>query len=382
MATVMYLDRLHINTESSYVSTMFSPEMLAKIKEIYTSPSGSNYAWVVFENPEDAKKAAARYDGFSFGPVGQKIYSAPWTESDIPTGEMNLLSRFQHDLENQIDSCTVEVSNLPENHPGRNLNQLLEPVQEQFDMYAPSGDPYFDFDPDEIVRARVKAPGIALVQLAEPGMAKNIVHRFAGTYWKNATLNARCVPDEEMEDLLAEDRSSSEGKDVMLFVTGINAGTSKTRILELFKDFSVNDVNIPPGSKGFCFIFLRQDDANAVLARFGRGVLHEGKMVRVELSDKGKKKGGMETTGFHPAAGNLDVAYATTDLKVRNLPYGVAESTLRIVFQGFRVSKVIVKEGYAFVSIATDEVEHAIAALQGRKIGDRVISVKVGERWK
>jgi hypothetical protein len=310
------------------------------------------------------------------------MYSALRTESDIPTGKMNLLSKFQHDLENQIDFCTVEISNLPENHTGRNLNQLLVPVQEEFDMYAPSGDPYFDFDPDEIVRAQVKAPGIALVQLAEPDMAKNIVHRFAGTYWRNATLNARCVPNEEMEGLLAEDRSSSEGKDVMLIVTGINAGTSPTQTLDLFKDFPINYVNIPPGSKGFCFIFLRQDDANAVLARFGRGVLHAGKTVRVELSEMGKMKGGMATPGHHPAAGKLGIAYATTDLKVRNLPYGVAESTLHIVFQGFQVSKVIVKEGYAFVGIATNEVERAIAALKGRKIGDRVISVKVAECWK
>ncbi|KAH7082473.1 hypothetical protein FB567DRAFT_630826 [Paraphoma chrysanthemicola] len=360
MATVMYLDHLPVNTESSFVATMFTHDLLEKIKEIYTYIGGSTCAWVVFEAVEDAKKAVNYYDRSSFGPATSSKY----------------------DLENQIESCTVEILNLPETHTGRNLNQLLEPVREEFDMYVPSGDPYFDYEPDDIVRARTKQEGIALVQLANPHMAKNVVHRFAGTYWKNATLNARCVPDEEMEDLLVPSRSNSMEKDVMLFVLGIKPGTSRTEVSEIFKDHRINDIIIPPGGKRFCFIFARQNDANAIIARSGPGVFHEGKPIRVKLADKSKKKGTAPVPHIIPAPIKPGPGYETIDLKVNNLPYGVAESTLRIVFQDFRVAKVVLKEGYAFIGIASEEVERAIATLKGRKVGDRVMAIKVSERRK
>ncbi|KAH7070768.1 hypothetical protein BKA63DRAFT_579469 [Paraphoma chrysanthemicola] len=285
---------------------------------------------------------------------------------------MNLLSKFTYDLDNQIDSCTLEISNLPENHTGRNLNQLLEPVREEFDMFVPSDDPYFDYEPDDIVRARVKEEGIALVQLANPYIAKNI----------NATLNARCVPDEEMEDLLVPSRSSSVEKDVMLFVSGVKPGTSRMEVFDIFKDHRINDINIPLGRKGFCFIFAWQDDANAIMARFGPGVLHEGKHVRVNLANKNKKKGIAPDSRSLPAPIKPGPAYENVDLKANNLPYGVAESTLRIFFQDYRVAKVVLKEGYAFIGIASDEAERAIANLKGRKVGNRVMTIKVSERRK
>lgn len=192
----------------------------------------------------------------------------------------------------------MEITNLPGNHTGRNLNQLIEPVREEFDMYVPSRDPYFDFAPDRIVHSGIREPGVALVQLAYPFMAKNIVHRFAGTYWKNATLNARCVPDGEMGDLLASQRVPGDGKDVMLFVTGIKAGTSTMEVRDIFKDHTLRDVNILPGCKSFCFISVRQDEANALLGQFGRGVPHRGKMIKVSVSEKGKKKGGRLGTSY------------------------------------------------------------------------------------
>jgi hypothetical protein len=40
------------------------------------------------------------YDGEHFGLVGQKIAAGVVSEDSIPTGEMNLLSVFNRDLEN------------------------------------------------------------------------------------------------------------------------------------------------------------------------------------------------------------------------------------------------------------------------------------------
>ena len=382
MSTVMYLDHLPVKTESSFVSTLFDREEMEKIKDIYTYPDGSTCAWVVFKKNEDAKHAVARYDSHHFGPVGQKLKTSLCSEDSIPAGQMNVLTDFRHKLGNQLESCTIKITNLPNNHTGRSLNLLLEPVLEQFEMHVPGSDlDYGDFEPDKIIHSRVLESGVALLQLAKPDMARSIVHRFAGTYWKNATLNACCVPDEEMEELLAEHRNTADGKDVMLFVTGIKYNASTSHVRDIFKDFAVRDITMPPGGKAFCFIFLRQEDANSVLAQFGRGILHEGRMIRVSISDKGKKKnGGRTTLGGSPAATTPTPTYATTDLKINNLPYGVTVSTIRNVFHGFNLSKVIVKEGYAFVGIAANEVECAGQGLKGKKIGDRIITVKVAER--
>ena len=207
---------------------------------------------------------------------------------------------------------------------------------------------------------------------------------FVGIYWKRATLNARLVPDEEIEDLLIK-RSSQEdgalfGKDVMLFVTGIEAGTSPKEVQEIFKEFPIRDVNMPPGGKTFCFVFFKQPEANAVLARFGNSVQWKGRTIRVSISNKEKKKNksALGAVSAPPAALPPDM----TDLKLSNLPHAVADSSIRIIFEGFTVSKVIVKQGYAFVGIATSEVGRAIEELSGKMVGGRKISVKVSQRNK
>jgi len=382
MSNVLKLDHLPVNTESSFASTLFGRDMLEKIKEIYTHPHGSTSAWVVFKTPEDAQYAAARYDNYHFGPTGQKMATSLCLEDTIPTGDMNLLTEFRHKLENQLESSTVKITNLPENHTGRSLNLLLDPVLEEFDMHVPDDDPYYgSFEPDEIIHSTVlkDEPGAALVQLKKPNMAKSIVHRFAGTYWKNATLNACCVPDEEIEELLAK-RRDADAKDMMLFVTGIKANTSANQVREIFKDFPLRDINIPSGGKGFCFIFMRPKDADSALARFGKGVLHEGKLVRVRVSDKNKKNG--QRTGTRTGNRQPTPLFATTDLKINNLPYGVTFGIIQNIFQGFDLTKVVIKEGYAFVGIMSAQAEFAVQMLNGSMVGDRTITVKVAEGRK
>jgi RNA recognition motif-containing protein len=191
----------------------------------------------------------------------------------------------------------------------------------------------------------------------------------------HGSLNVRCVPDEKMNDLLVEESDKSD-KNVKLFVTGLKPGMSSTEVYEVFKDHSVCDVNIPPGGKTFCFIFLRQADANTALAQFGDGYRYQGRIIRASPSDKGKKKNSGSNVGATPASPFLPRT-ATVDLKVNNLPYGVVDSNIRTFFQAFTIAKVIVKEGYAFVGIAAGEADRAIEVLSGKKIGDRIISIKM-----
>jgi RNA recognition motif-containing protein len=79
-------------------------------------------------------------------------------------------------------------------------------------------------------------------------------------------------------------------------------------------------------------------------------VLHGGRIIKVSVSERSKKKGGRVGTSLAP---KVSPAVPLTDLKVNNLPYSVDEITLRGVFKDFGVSKVIVKTGYAFVGVAS-----------------------------
>jgi hypothetical protein len=376
MSTVLYLHHLPDNSESSFVFTLFGRDdnFRDQIKEIYTYDGGSSFAWVVFLTPNAAAQAATYYDNQHFGPLGQKVYTSLSTEAAIPENATNRLTKFNRDLENQIESCTVEITDLPAMHTIRNLNQMFEPTIEEFANYFPTGDPYYDSEPIEILHMKSPEYGVGLVRVRAPWMANSVVRQWAGEYWKCRTLNARCVPDEEMDDLIVSSAGTGE-KDTMLFVTGIKPGTSSTEVRDIFKGFNLRDVNMPPGGKAFCFIFLRQEDANTVLAQYGQGVKHQGRTIRVSISQKGKKKAG-NAVAARPAPAK------TTNLKINNMPYGSADSNIRAIFQGYNLTRVVVKQGYAFVDIAADEAERAVQELTGKKVGGRYITVKVSERRK
>jgi hypothetical protein len=404
MSTIVSIGGLPYPTEPFVMLVEIYGLLEDDIDDIYTLPGGSDIARVVFKKHEVAKKFADDSDNchskvgkFAGRKLGVYLRDEP--EAELLDGFTNRLSDFLHARDNQILSRTVEITGFPKNHTLSNLHQLLEPIWEDNDriegennlILAQGGelDPndYHYIEPLGITHFKSPRPGVGLVQLKDPSTARHIVHLFAMRYWKNATLNARCVPDEEIEDLLIK-RSSQEdgalfGKDVMLFVTGIEAGTSPKEVQEIFKEFPIRDVNMPPGGKTFCFVFFKHPEANAILARFGNGVQWKGRTIRVSISDKEKKKKNKNKS----ALGAVSAPPATlpqdmTDLKLNNLPHDVADSSIRIIFGGFTVSKVIVKQGYAFVGIATSEVGRAIEELSGKMVGGRKISVKVSQHNK
>jgi hypothetical protein len=212
MSTVVYLRHLPINSESSFVYHelfSYSLEAAEKVKDIYTWQDGSDCAWVVFHTQGDAREFAKQYNERHIGPIGNKMYTSLTTEADISEYATNRLTDFFHARNNQIQSRTVEIIGLPQSHTIRSLNQLLVPVHDKFNVYVPTGD-YYDVEPEEILHVKSAKPGIGLVQLANPKQAISIVWRFAGTYWKNATLNVRCVPDKEMENLLVWDANDGQ----------------------------------------------------------------------------------------------------------------------------------------------------------------------------
>lgn len=214
-----------------------------------------------------------------------------WTEA-IPKHATNRYSDFFHARNNQIPSRTVKTAGFPKNHTIRNMDELLDPVRVQyFETTNQNLDPvdYDYYQPFNVILDKTPEPGVRLLQLAQPWMTVSIVRQYAGTYWKNSTLNARCVPDEQMEDLLVNEPSTT---DVMLFVSGLKFGTSSMEVREILKDIPIRDVNMPPCGKTFCFVFAQQAHANSILAQFKSGVKWQDRTIGVSLSNKDKGKKG------------------------------------------------------------------------------------------
>ncbi|KAI4612599.1 hypothetical protein J4E80_007333 [Alternaria sp. BMP 0032] len=373
------------NCESSYV---FAELRLQddEIEEVYTRAGGGESAWLVFKAPDLAATFERDHKGYHFGVIGKKITTRFWTEA-IPEHATNRYSDFVRARDHQIDSRTVEITGLPEKHTLSDMNKLLESVRDQYleatkqnQRLNPTD--YGYYEPINILQVKTPDPGVGLLQLAQPWMAVAIVQQYAGTYWKNATLNARCVPDEEMDKLLVNEPSAT---DVSLFVKGIKVGTSSKEVREIFKDFPIRDVNILPGGKTFCFVTVQQAHADSILARFKNGVKWQGRTIKVDLSDKDKRKmkAAFGSASAPPIAAPAPLPPTDiTDLKLENLPYDITNSKILSIFEGFGVYKVVIKQGYAFVGIPTGAVGRALDMLNNTMIGAQYIKAKVADPRK
>ncbi|KAI4703559.1 hypothetical protein J4E89_009980 [Alternaria sp. Ai002NY15] len=384
LSTVLVSD-LPPNCESSYVFTELRLQE-DEVEEVYTRAGGGESAWIVFKAPKLAAIFENVHKGHHFGATGKKIATSFWTEA-IPEHATNRYSDFVHARDHQILSSTVEITGLPDKHTMSNLNELFRSVRDQYSETTEKSQHlspnYYDYnEPINILQVKTTDPGVGLLQLAQPWMAVAIVQQYAGTYWKNATLNARCVPDEEMEELLSNEPSAT---DVSLFVKGFKVGTSSKEVREIFKDFPIRDVNILPGGKTFCFVTVQQAHANSILTRFKNGVKWQGRTIKVDLSDKDKRKrkaefgmAGASPVGAPAALPPTD----TTDLKLENLPYDVTDYKIRTLFEGFAVYKVVIMQGYAFVGIPTGQVGRALDKLNETMIGASYIKAKVADPRK
>ncbi|KAI4675976.1 uncharacterized protein J4E84_009775 [Alternaria hordeiaustralica] len=389
MSSTVLVSDLPSNCESSYVFTELRLQE-DEIEEVYTQAGGGESVWIVFKAPELAATFENDHKGYHFGATGKKITTSFWTEA-IPETATNRYSDFVRARDHQIDSRTVEITGLPEKHTLSDMNKLLESVRDQYveatkqNQHLNPTD-YGYYEPINILQVKTPDPGVGLLQLAQPWMAVEIVRQYAGTYWKNATLNARCVPDEEMDKLLVKEPSAT---DVSLFVRGVKVGISSKEVREIFKGFPITDVNILPG-KTFCFVVVQQAHANPILAQFKNGVKWQGCTIKVDLSDKDKRKKkaefgmGSATTFAAPTFAAPAPLPPTdiTDLKLENLPYDVTDYKIRTLFEGFVVYKVVIKQGYAFVGIPTGEVGAAIDMLNETMIGAQYIKAKVAHPRK
>ncbi|KAI4678819.1 hypothetical protein J4E81_010547 [Alternaria sp. BMP 2799] len=384
MSSTVLVSDLPSNCESSYVFTELRLQE-DEVEEVYTRARGGESAWIVFKAPELAAIFENDHKGYHFGVIGKKIATSFWNEA-IPEHATNRYSDFVRARDHQIDSRTVEITGLPDKHTMSNMNELFRSVRDQYSETTEKSQhrnpTYYDYnEPINILQVKTPDPGVGLLQLAQPWMAVAIVQQYAGTYWKNATLNARCVPDEEMEKLLVNEPSAT---DVSLFVKGIKVGTSSKEVREIFKDFPITDVNVLPG-KTFCFVIVQQAHADSILARFKNGVKWQGRTIKVDLSDKDKrkKKAAFGSAGATPFTTPAPLPPTdTTDLKLENLPYDVTDYKIRTIFEGFVVYKVVIKQGYAFVGIPTGAVGRALDMLNNTMIGAQYIKAKVADSRK
>jgi len=385
MSSTVLVSGLPSNCESSHVFTELRLQD-DEVEEVYTRAGGGESAWIIFKAPDVAATFEKNHKGYHFGATGKKIATSFWTEA-IPENATNRYSDFVRALDHQILSSTVEITGLPAKHTLSDMNKLLESVRDQYVEATKQNQrlnptDYGYYEPINILQVKTPDPGVGLLQLAQPWMAVEIVRQYAGTYWKNATLNARCVPDEEMDKLLVNEPSAT---DVSLFVRGIGVGTSSKEVREIFKDFPIRDVNILPGGKTFCFVTVQQAHADSILAQFKDGVKWQGRTIKVDLSekDKRKKKAEFGSTSATPIAARAPLPPTdTTDLKLSNLPYDITDYRIRTLFESFAVYKIVIMQGYAFVGIPTGEVGRALDKLNETMIGAQYIKAKVADPRK
>ncbi|KAL1797114.1 hypothetical protein ACET3X_003720 [Alternaria dauci] len=391
MSTIVSISRLPLKTEPYLILLGFwdtsKDEIKDDIKDIYSPPGGGDCARVVFNTHGIAKKFVEHFDNSSFGVTDLRVIIRlrDEPEAELVKGFPNRLSDYLRARENGTLSRTVEITGLPKRHTLRNLSKLMQPINDhaygiEESNYAElvrilKGEPpvHRYVEGIETVRSRCAEPGVALRQLYTHSMAISLVYLLNGTYWREKMVIARRVPDERMEKIISKEAAE---KDVVLFVGGIRIGATVADVRDIFKDVHLCDVTLPPGDRNFCFVVIRKWDASAVLARFGNGLQWHGYTIRVSVShrENRKTKSSLGVVGEPPAALPQD----TTDLKLNNLPYDVAESDVRTFFAGFTVTKIVLKQGYAFVRIATSEVGRAME-LSGKTVGGRKISVKVSQ---
>lgn len=396
--TTVCIQRLEYNVEPAFIQRMLHGFRDEDILEI-ECPTCSQTAYVTFKDRAQAEAAVNQFDNAQSDVRGHRLQAS--IKNSHVTNENNLLlSTFLRDEEARKDvkSNTVRVEGLPRAHTLRSLGQLLDD-----DFFHARGGAFCE-PGDEYVEPQIGIPkdetGVAYLQFenSADGDADTFVFCYNGSYWKNNVLYAYFVPDIEFEERFPRRK---EGKHVGFWVGNLKAGIASEEMTEMFKPFPLQTVNIPSSSNpgtSFAFVFMRQDDAAGFISLHPRGFKHQRRWIKVRpMKQKGVAvaptpsqitSNSTPTNTSVPSLPNRQPANVVpknvvlppgpTDVKVENLSYSAKKPDVRDLFNGFEVSKVIVKKGYAFVGLPTlKDAQSAESRLSGRKLLGRTVSVKV-----
>ncbi|KAF2741997.1 hypothetical protein M011DRAFT_462775 [Sporormia fimetaria CBS 119925] len=407
-SNIIVITNLEPHAEPAYVARNlheFSED--GKILKILTQTSyGRTIAYVTFANVELAQEAVEELDG-NTSHANYKLKAGLVPEEAVPKDVKNflLLSDYLKEKEKAITTSTVLITKLPVNHTQRNINELLEDIRM-------CNDDMEDEEDKVIIRAsEVLEPGVGMIQFGSESAAECFVEEHDGTYWKNAPIYVKCVPDSDMQEFLKAKRLGRSGpKDVCVLALGLKAEWAKvTELKHILGSYTFQNANFSTKcDSATAFIFLTEAEAAALLTRHPKGLKHQGKWIALKLKDQ-KDKTRVEAVAKHiapasaraPAAANLNHLVQKTaglqltgqkkavgtaksdgpcDVRVNNLAPAASKEHLRTLFKNFKTTKVVVvkNKGLGYVGLETRaEAQRAAKLLSGKQILNRTVSVTV-----
>lgn len=189
-------------------------------------------------------------------------------------------------------------------------------------------------------------------------------------------------------------------------MSNVPRGSNSEYIRRVFSRYEIEDVNFHP--KGGCAIsFLAVNDPADILEKFSNGIWFEKRKLWVNefQGKKGKNKRPLARAPTPaPAATPAPVSINTDDLTakaaamslgnsaiiitkpttrqteviVKNLNYQATEQGIKHLFNNFKLSKVNLKHGCAFVGLESqDEAQRAVNQLNERKVLGRKVFVEL-----
>lgn len=397
-----------------------------EIEEIFGWEGGSPIDYIVFRTVATAQAFVHTKNAQkeNFGVHGQtRKLRAAFVHSEVDLGDRIRLSNFLKDRDNeaQVRTKTIEITNLPHNSIEANVNEILDPFMQN---YIEDGDGSSQDESAEIEWKTLNR-GTALVRFETASFARAAVDGWNGTYWKNATIYIKCVPDEEFSDIVAEreaiaaERQLSGGKDVMLQVRNIKYDANVDYIRRVFHPYKLKDVNIPAGNKGFAYTFMTPQECTAFFMRYPNGMRwhFEGRSIKVKVDGKSKSKSkfvmpitssaiasapNMATknvNGLAMATSSMSIGPRTTaaaapipvhlrfanDVRVDNLHSSTTKLDVQELFKGFKPAltptKVIMKGTFAWVKFESrEEAQRSVPRVNGKKIRGRPVRLSMAQK--
>lgn len=398
--TTVCITGLPYNTEPGFTLRTF--QFGRDVEEIFSS--GSTSAYVIFHSRADAvafiwdKNDKNHY--FSKHGQGLKL-RVEFVAPNEAKGDL-LLTDFlkAQETEAKIESKTILISNLPNNlghdHRERNVNEMfLDDLHDtNRNMCDEPG-----WEDEEMVDVEVKTQnyGEALVRFSKVSTATQAVSHWNANYWKASTIYVKCVPDEELDEIISQRPQRIGSRTIKLWIHDLKHEADENYVYRIFHPFKVNDVDIVTSKKGIsALVFIAEPEATSFFLRYPNGKRghFERRYIKVKIDSKQKGftmpiASSANVNSLNAATSSMTVNNATNPLfannvRVDNLHPNAMRNDVKEAFKasGFNVSKVVLKAKFAWVGgfSSQDDAQRAVRLIHGKKIRGWVVRLSMTQK--
>ncbi|KAF2795768.1 hypothetical protein K505DRAFT_335733 [Melanomma pulvis-pyrius CBS 109.77] len=387
--TTVYVTGLPDNAEPAFISRKF--KFGQDVKDIISG--GGTSAYIIFHSRADAVAFIRDINGkihfFGERGHGHKVHVF-FCASDEAKGHLRLSDflKAQED-EPKIVSKTILISNLcnslaARDHRVRNVKEMFLDDLENTNRNMCNEPGWED---EELVHIEVKTQndGEALLRFNKVSTATQAVSDWNANYWKSTTIYAKCVPDEELDEILSQRAQGTADRTIKLWIYDLKPEADEDYVYRIFHPFKVNDVNIVNGKKSLsALVFMSESEATSFLLRYpdGKRGHFERRYIKVKIDSRqtgftmptapSANVNNVNVTTSSLTANNTASPLFANDVRVDNLNPYATRNDVKEAFKtsGFDVSKVVLKDKFAWVGgfSSQDEAQRAVRLVNGKKI--------------